>query len=57
MCSLNNMVKSVVREHKWKPHEIDDLFFDDIDYHGLIYWYNDIKKVNNELKAKAPKTE
>lgn len=38
--NLDNVIKSVVWEFKWSPKEIDELYIDDIDHHGLIYWYN-----------------
>lgn len=34
------MVDTVVMEHHWTPITIDNLYIDDIDYHGLVYWYN-----------------
>ena len=42
-----------MREHHWPVSEIDALFFDSIDYHGLVFWYNDIIAVNKELEAKT----
>jgi hypothetical protein len=41
-----------VREMKWSPVEIGDLFIDDQDYQGLEYWYQDIVKMNSELTKK-----
>jgi len=43
------MIKSVVREHKWSPEVISDLFIDNVDYKSLIYWYNDCKDLAKEL--------
>ena len=48
--ALDNVIKSVVREHSWSPNEIGKLNLDDYDYTGLIYWYNDVKKSNEEIK-------
>jgi len=47
------MVKSVVREHHWAPDQIGALYFDAADYQGLVYWYNDVVEVSNEIKRKA----
>jgi len=47
------MIKSVVREFHFKPKDIDDLFLDENDYHGIIYWYKDAVQVNKELKGKT----
>jgi hypothetical protein len=41
-----------VREHKWTFLIIDEMFQDDIDYHGLEFWYNDVRQVSKELKEK-----
>lgn len=49
------MVKSVVREHKWTPQVINSLYLDDTDYFGLEWWYNDVCKVNEEMKSKNKK--
>lgn len=46
------MIITVVREHHWPPHIIDNLFLDDQDYKGLEFWYNDICKVHEELTKK-----
>jgi len=35
--------------------EIDAFFLDDKDYHGIIFWYNDVKEMNDELKPKQQK--
>lgn len=40
------MVKTVIREHHYSPQQIDCLFVDEIDYHGIRWLYNDIKEVN-----------
>jgi hypothetical protein len=46
------MVKSVVREYKWSPDVIGNLYVDEVDYQALIYWYNDVLVINKELKSK-----
>lgn len=46
------MLKSIVREYKFTPKDIDDLYLDDENYHGLIYWYNDVLQINKDLKPK-----
>ena len=43
------MIKTVVREHHFTPSEIDAFFLDEKDYHGLIFWYEDIRQVHEEL--------
>lgn len=50
--SLDNMIKTVVREHKWAPDKIDALFVDSEDYHGLIYWYDDVVHCIKSAEAK-----
>lgn len=46
------MIKSVVREYHWAATQIDALFIDDIDYHGLIYWYNDVNELHKQTTNK-----
>jgi len=46
------MIKSVVREYKWSPAIVGDLFLDNIDYGGLIFWYKDTKEIEAALKPK-----
>ena len=46
------MIKSVVREHHWTPEQINNLFVDDADHHGLEYWYLDVKEVTDQLEKK-----
>lgn len=49
------MVKTIIREYHWTPDIIDKLFVDDIDYHGIIWHYNDIKEVNEEIQKSIKK--
>jgi len=44
------MIVSIVREHHWTPEVINGLYLDDADHFGLEFWYNDIKRVTEELK-------
>lgn len=44
------MIKTVVREHHWPPDTIGGLFVDDIDYKGLLFWYNDVCYCIDEIK-------
>ena len=53
--SLNNMIRSVVRDSKWIPEVIDNLFVDKQDHHGLLFWYYDLIEVHKELKASQKK--
>jgi hypothetical protein len=46
------MIKTVVREHHWTPDRVDQLYVDEVDHHGIEFWYNDIKEVHNKLKDK-----
>lgn len=51
--NINAWVVSVVRSHGWTPEQIGRLYLDAIDYHGLEFWYEDVKKVDKETKEKA----
>ena len=46
------MIVSVVREYKWTPHYVEGLFLDEADLFGLEYWFNDVKKLIEDLKTK-----
>jgi len=44
------MIVSVVRYTQWPPSVIDELYLDDLDHHGLVYWYNDAKEQDEKVK-------
>ncbi len=47
-----------MRYFKFPPQTIKDLYVDDYDFMGLLYWYNDAIEQNNEAKElykKPPK--
>lgn len=46
------MVKSVVREFKWSPEVIDNLYLDNADHHGLYFWYEDVLQIQKDFKKK-----
>jgi hypothetical protein len=46
------MIKSVVREHHWSPAIVGDFYMEEESYHGLEFWYNDVKEVHDSLKKK-----
>lgn len=47
------MIKSVVREHHWQPDVIESLYLDDMDFLGLIYWYNDVIEHKRQVKEES----
>lgn len=50
------MIKSVVRQYRWSPETVDNLYVDNIDYHGLEFWYNDVLEYQKEIeKSTKPK--
>lgn len=48
MESLDAVIKSIVNEFHWTPNQIDDLYLDDYDYHGLGYWFEVIKELHKD---------
>lgn len=51
------MVNTIVFRFEWPPTVIGGLFIDEIDYKGLLYWYElildeqkEIKRIKNNLK-------
>lgn len=53
--NVENLITSVMREFKWSPEIIGDLFFDAEDYMGLIYWHRDIEAQSKKLNEKIKK--
>lgn len=43
------MVTTVARGFKWTPKEIMDLYVDDHDFLGLMFWYKDVKEQIKKL--------
>lgn len=39
-----------MRDMKWSPDIIGDLFIDNEDYEGLEFWYDDVVKRIEEMK-------
>jgi hypothetical protein len=37
--------------YRFVPSEIDKLFLDKKDYHGLYYWYEDAKDYSKEINS------
>jgi len=37
--------------YRFTPETLDELFCDDLDFHGLYYWYNDAKEYAKELNS------
>ena len=50
-------IKSVVRHVKFSPDIIDKMYVDEIDHHGLIYWYNDALDYSNQIKKSIKKED
>ena len=48
--NLDVAIKSVVRHAQFSPDEIAKLYVDEINFHGLIYWYNDAKHAAQQVK-------
>jgi len=44
-----------MRDTKWSPEIIGDLFFDAEDYESLEYWYDDIIQSIKELPKETSK--
>lgn len=49
--SFDAVVKTVVMEFHWSPNIIDEMYFDDLDHHGLMYWYNHLKESHKKIKS------
>lgn len=49
------MIKTVVRNFKWEPKIINEMYCDDEDFFGLDYWYKDIQQQHAEIEANKKK--
>lgn len=47
------MIASVVGQYHWTPGYIDALFLDEIDYHGLTFWYERVKEIVDKMKKET----
>ena len=51
--SFDNTIKSVARTFAWAtPQKIDNLYFDDHDHFGVLFWYNDSLEQAEKMKTK-----
>lgn len=41
-----------MREYKWTFLIIDQMYLDDEDHKGLIYWFEDVKEMIAEMNKK-----
>jgi len=49
---MNPIIKSVVNQYHWTPTEISEMYCDDLDFKGLIYWYDEVKEIVRLSKIK-----
>lgn len=49
---IDAFVLSIIRRYRWTPQYLETLYFDDMDYKGIVYWYNDIAEEIKDLKKK-----
>ena len=46
------VIISVAQEMRYTPEVIDRMYVDDIDHHGIMFWYNHFKEQRAELDKK-----
>ena len=46
------MIMSIVDYHHWPPSEINKMFCDDVDFKGIVYWYDELIKIKKKMKQK-----
>lgn len=44
---------SLVDYHHWTPKTISKMYVDDYDFKGLVYWYNELVRINKQMKQKS----
>jgi len=42
-------MKALVKYFKWTPQVIDDLYCDDFDFKGIVYWYDVAIEVSKSM--------
>lgn len=47
------MIKTIVRQHHWAPEAMGALYFDDLDYEGLLFWFDEVMEAIAEMKKRA----
>jgi len=50
-------ISTIVREHGWRPEVFEDMFLDDRDEKGLMFWYNDVVEVIKERDRQEKKAQ
>lgn len=40
------MIKTIVEEYGFPPSEIKEMYVDDVDFQGIIYWYEECERLN-----------
>jgi hypothetical protein len=53
---IDGLIKTIGENYSWaSPAYIDTMFCDDLDHHGLVYWYNHIEAQHKEIERQKPK--
>lgn len=53
---IEGVLVTLSRNFDWaSPQVLNDLFIDDLDNFGLMFWYNDISQQHKEMEAKYGK--
>ncbi len=47
------MIYSVGMQQRWMPEQIDSLYIDAQDLHGLEYWYDNVAQYAKEMEDAA----
>lgn len=40
------MIKSIAYEYHWTPKTIKQMYCDDFDFEGLVYWYDELLRID-----------
>ncbi|AGF91178.1 hypothetical protein Phi47:1_gp24 [Cellulophaga phage phi47:1] len=50
--NLDAEIKTIVNEFHWSPNQIDELYCDDLDHHGIVYWFEHLKSLHAKMNKK-----
>jgi hypothetical protein len=44
------MIKTIVFEYHFQPREIAEMYVDDFDFQGIIFWYKEFERLEKLRK-------
>jgi hypothetical protein len=48
------MIMSIVDAYHWTPKTIENMYCDDYDFKGIVYWYDELVRIDKKINSKKP---